>query len=116
MSFIWIFGPQCVTRLEAWSRLSMIVLVLCGMFFHAYLAVTGGNPQLIAFVPAGVACGIWLIARYRGHRMLRRSHFAACKTCRYPLEGLQAAGTCPECGKPYVTAETVEYWTSKYGP
>lgn len=48
-------------------------------------------------------------------RLLERHSWVICLHCRYPLDSLDADGTCPECGSAYNRGDIAERWRLRYG-
>ncbi|CAN5703050.1 hypothetical protein BH11PLA1_BH11PLA1_08690 [soil metagenome] len=80
------------------SALTVIALPLAMIFYNLWVAALFGFAKLWVFaLGVTLSCIFWAI---RNGVRTRRDPF--CIHCGYSLTGAQPAGSCPECGRPYV--------------
>ena len=78
--------------------------------------------------PAGYATVMFLaaicvvmapFALVRSQRRIKRyvhaHRYLICRSCRYPVSGLERTSACPECGAEYDTQELERRWKLEFG-
>jgi hypothetical protein len=109
-----------------WDRrelLGIAMLLLPPAFWLAWVVrggavSSGARPFILSLLlglapmPAGLVIQHYF--RRRSVRYLKAQNCQVCLTCRYPLQGIQSPGVCPECGVPFNTYATVIAWRRTY--
>lgn len=77
----------------------------------AFLRVSSAERVILPLIVCGVAMAMLsLHIERRAWNQLRSRDFKSCLNCEYPLLGLPAEGSCPECGEAYHLTETQRVW------
>ena len=109
----WLFGLSAflVLAAVAWAVLRKPLGVPRGFAYRYGAMVLGLLPILVIFP--------WWSFRTRSiRRALLASEGRLCTHCAYDVSALAAAGTCPECGKPYDIEKDKVLWEAvgaRYG-
>ncbi len=114
--------PFLLNRTRTYSAaLFLLVIGLnVGLMLRDTLLAPLGVPPMLAFalfIPYGFALAAliqWLNSAPREMARRIREGDTPCWQCGYSLAGHESPGTCPECGKGFERAETLERWQNKY--
>jgi hypothetical protein len=108
----WRPRPWDVARAIGWWWLLLVpmVLVLGGVLLGAILGVLPWSIFLVwAKIWLVMIAGIASIVIYGVRNVVKNRRDPFCIHCGYSLSGLGASGTCPECGRPYLSSLIDEY-------
>lgn len=69
-------------------------------------------PLVLGIIPLLVVNPIYFLRRSWVRRSALAAEWQLCTHCAYDVSGLEPAGTCPECGKPYDTHADRHLWSA----